>query len=139
MRTAYMNGEGNLVLTSYIEIPAELKDGEVELTSEPTDDVSLFFLNAWELDGSNIVINQTKAAAIKLEQLRAMRTELFVGVDARRAVASDTNDTEELADVRRQATALRNVPAVAEVVFESAASPADIYNYVPDIFAELLG
>lgn len=106
----------------------------------PTDEIGTVFFGAlvYDPEQHNLTYDLPKAVQIKMALLRQMREALFVDVDNRRRIASDNNDTEELANVARQASELRDMPSVAGPVLAAYTSIAQIHTYVPDIFAELI-
>lgn len=69
------------------------------------------FYNAWEFDGTNIVINMDKAREIKKKQLRIEREPLFAKLDVsfQRALETNSDTTEIVLEKER----LRNITLLA--------------------------
>jgi hypothetical protein len=90
----------------------------VEETDLPGGSVSVendYFFDAWEWDGSAVVVNMARGREIHLAEIRRVRDEELVKLDVPWMKAVEAGDTDAQATIKGQKETLRNLPATFDI------------------------
>ena len=79
------------------------------------------FKDAWEDDGTDVVVNMPKARAIQMDRIREARDAELVVADNDLKKAEDAADTAEITRVRARRKKLRDIPQTFDLTV--AATP----------------
>lgn len=106
----------------------------------PKDEMSQTFYDAlvYNPQGQEaFTYDLAKARALRVEQLRTLRKDMFHIIDALRAKALESGNKEALDNVARIANELRDMPETAMAALEELGNIESIASYIPSVFGEL--
>jgi hypothetical protein len=98
----------------------------VEQSTLPTE-----FAEAWEWDGSAVVVNMTKARVIHLAEIRRVRNEELVKEDVTFMRAVEADDADAQATIGTEKQVLRDIPATFDIT-TGVDTPAQLSAKWPD-------
>lgn len=92
-----------------------------------------YFRNAWRFDGNNVILDTATCRQRHLDKLRRIRNSKLQDSDADYVRALEQDDQTKLAALKTYRQALRDMPQISAIEFQTAATSEAIRNIQPAI------